>query len=58
MPRRSEYVAVIKRYVQTRGEFRYGCVAQALAAALEALLADWMLIVTQACNRCFLAPPV
>lgn len=49
---------MIKRYVQTRGEFRYGCVAQALAAALEALLADWMLIVTQACNRCFLAPPV
>lgn len=43
----SEYVAVIQRYVETRTAFKYGTVAHALAAALDALLQDWALIVTQ-----------
>jgi len=44
---RSEYVAVVQRFSETRSAFEAGAVAHALAAAMRDLVADWHLFVTQ-----------
>lgn len=44
---RSEYVAVIQRYTETRDCPRWGLVAQGLAGALRGLLQDWHVMVAQ-----------
>lgn len=42
-----EYVAVIQRFVETRREYGWGLVCQALAGAMRNVLQDWELMVAQ-----------
>jgi hypothetical protein len=44
---RSEYVALVQRYVETRHAYEWGLVCQALAGAMRGVLQDWELMVAQ-----------
>ena len=46
-PLRSEYVAVLQRFVETRSSYARPMVFHAVAAAMRTLLSDWTLLVTQ-----------